>query len=97
MKGRDWNSDRRASGGEREGVLHRELERPGFGEMAGGGELGEMAGELGGRNCGGGKFWPGKQWVLRVGVERNLGAGRGGRRWRRMGLGGLQIGVDGKW
>ena len=53
MKGRDWNSDRRASGGEREGVLRRELERPGFGEMAGG-ELGEMAGELGGRNCGGG-------------------------------------------
>ena len=54
MKGRDWNSDRRASGEEREGVLRREL-------------------------------------------ERNLGAGRGGRRWRRMGLGGLQIGVDGKW
>ena len=46
---------------------------------------------------GGGEFWPGKQWTLRVGVERNLGGWPRREKVEEDGTGGLQIGVDGKW
>ena len=84
MKGRDWNSDRRASGGEREGVLRRELERPGFGEMAGGGTRGDGRGIRRKELWGGGSFGRGSNgccaWELR-GILGLAEEGEGGGGW----------------
>ena len=48
----------------------------------------DSAGGWCGRNFGGGgKFWPRWQWRCAWEMRGILVAGRGGRRWRRMGLG----------